>query len=212
MTIFCLFLVIPGNVRYRTRVLRILNFYNNHCIPDSGHLKFCIVNSEFLCWPRHVSLKLEGTWNLIGVRRCIQKFPDGPPGARTANGTALCHQVQLYRFMWVSLVSLVTITLCVTSQRMLFIIIIIIIIIIVVVSLWTQSGNFWITLVHVAGRLNEMKCATFIRAMMKFMWIEWEKRKKIVWLGISILQESGWWPSELRTGLLCAELTFVLKF
>jgi hypothetical protein len=30
------------------------------------------------------------------VRGCIQKFPDWPPGARTANGTALCHQVQLY--------------------------------------------------------------------------------------------------------------------
>jgi hypothetical protein len=25
------------------------------------------------------------------VRRCIQKFPDWPPGARTASGTALCH-------------------------------------------------------------------------------------------------------------------------
>jgi hypothetical protein len=25
------------------------------------------------------------------VRGCIQKFPDWPPGARTANGTALCH-------------------------------------------------------------------------------------------------------------------------
>jgi len=25
------------------------------------------------------------------VRRCIQKFPDWPPGARTANGKALCH-------------------------------------------------------------------------------------------------------------------------
>jgi hypothetical protein len=24
-------------------------------------------------------------------RGCIQKFPDWPPGARTANGTALCH-------------------------------------------------------------------------------------------------------------------------
>jgi hypothetical protein len=27
-----------------------------------------------------------------------QKFPDWPPGARTANGTALCHWVQLYRY------------------------------------------------------------------------------------------------------------------
>jgi hypothetical protein len=25
------------------------------------------------------------------VQDCIQKFPDWPPGARTANGTALCH-------------------------------------------------------------------------------------------------------------------------
>jgi hypothetical protein len=25
------------------------------------------------------------------VRGCIQKFPDWPPGPRTANGTALCH-------------------------------------------------------------------------------------------------------------------------
>jgi len=25
------------------------------------------------------------------------KFPDWPPGARTANGTALCHYLQLYR-------------------------------------------------------------------------------------------------------------------
>jgi hypothetical protein len=32
------------------------------------------------------------------VRGCIQKFPDWPPGARTANCTALCHQVQLYRY------------------------------------------------------------------------------------------------------------------
>jgi hypothetical protein len=29
---------------------------------------------------------------------CIQKFPDWPPGGRTANGTALCHLVQLYRY------------------------------------------------------------------------------------------------------------------
>jgi hypothetical protein len=30
---------------------------------------------------------------LLDIRGCIQKFPDWPPGARTANGTALCHQV-----------------------------------------------------------------------------------------------------------------------
>jgi hypothetical protein len=29
---------------------------------------------------------------------CIQKFPDWPPGVRTANGTAFCYWVQLYRY------------------------------------------------------------------------------------------------------------------
>jgi hypothetical protein len=33
------------------------------------------------------------------VRGRIQKFPDWPPGTRTANGTALCHLVQLYRYL-----------------------------------------------------------------------------------------------------------------
>jgi len=32
------------------------------------------------------------------TRGCIQKFPDWPPGARTANGIALCHYVQLDRY------------------------------------------------------------------------------------------------------------------
>jgi hypothetical protein len=27
----------------------------------------------------------------MNIRGCIQKFPDQPAGARTANGTALCH-------------------------------------------------------------------------------------------------------------------------
>jgi hypothetical protein len=27
----------------------------------------------------------------LGIGGCIQKFPDWPPGARTTNGTALCH-------------------------------------------------------------------------------------------------------------------------
>jgi hypothetical protein len=27
----------------------------------------------------------------IIIRMCIRKFPDWPPGARTANGTARCH-------------------------------------------------------------------------------------------------------------------------
>jgi hypothetical protein len=30
-------------------------------------------------------------YSLMYIRGCIQKFPDPPSGARTANGTALCH-------------------------------------------------------------------------------------------------------------------------
>jgi hypothetical protein len=32
------------------------------------------------------------------IQGCIQKFPDWLPGARTTNGTALCHYVQLYHY------------------------------------------------------------------------------------------------------------------
>jgi hypothetical protein len=37
-------------------------------------------------------IKLRPTWSKREViRGCLQKFPDWPLGARTANGTALCH-------------------------------------------------------------------------------------------------------------------------
>jgi hypothetical protein len=35
---------------------------------------------------------------MAGIGGCIQKFPDWLPGARTANGTALCHYMQLYHY------------------------------------------------------------------------------------------------------------------
>jgi hypothetical protein len=69
------------------------------------------------------------------IRECIQKFPDWPPGARTANGTALCHKVQLYRYVMSLSVSFAAITLCVASQG---------VFIVVVYFVMTQSGNFWI--------------------------------------------------------------------
>jgi hypothetical protein len=40
-------------------------------------------NSSSPPWKSHFS---QG-----GIRRCIRKFLDWPPGAKTANGTALCH-------------------------------------------------------------------------------------------------------------------------
>jgi hypothetical protein len=50
------------------------------------------------------------------LRVCIQKFPDRPPGARTAYGTALPLSAVASLFC-VSLVSFAAITLCVASQR-----------------------------------------------------------------------------------------------
>jgi hypothetical protein len=43
-------------------------------------------------------VRIWGRREVGGLRRCIQKFPDWPTGARTANGTDLCHYVQLYRY------------------------------------------------------------------------------------------------------------------
>jgi hypothetical protein len=44
---------------------------------------------------RILGLKMEETASRHGgklkIRKCIQKFPDWSPGARTANGAALCH-------------------------------------------------------------------------------------------------------------------------
>jgi hypothetical protein len=36
--------------------------------------------------------------SVMKLRVCTHKFPDWPPGARTANCTALCHYIQLYRY------------------------------------------------------------------------------------------------------------------
>jgi hypothetical protein len=52
------------------------------------------------------------------IRGCIQKFPYWPPGARTANGTGLCHRRSCIAILWVSLVSFIAIILCVVSQRL----------------------------------------------------------------------------------------------
>jgi hypothetical protein len=55
-----------------------------------------------LTLPYHIMLTFSADTNIYdimnglkifrsGIRGCIQKFPDWPPGARTANGIALCH-------------------------------------------------------------------------------------------------------------------------
>jgi hypothetical protein len=42
------------------------------------------LRSGILCNYKNISFR-------DSIRWCIQKFPDWPPGARTANVTALCH-------------------------------------------------------------------------------------------------------------------------
>jgi hypothetical protein len=49
------------------------------------------------------------------IRECIQKFPDWPSGARTANGTTTT-RCSCIAILWVNLVSFAAITLCVASQ------------------------------------------------------------------------------------------------
>jgi hypothetical protein len=48
-------------------------------------------------WKPHVQVPRTKIKFLI-TRGSIQKFPNWPPGARTANGTAVCHLVLLYRY------------------------------------------------------------------------------------------------------------------
>jgi hypothetical protein len=55
---------------------------------------------------------------LLHVRGCIQKFPDWPPGERTANDTALSQWLNCIAILWVSLVSYAAITLGIASQRL----------------------------------------------------------------------------------------------
>jgi hypothetical protein len=50
--------------------------------------------------PKRTDDVISVNWYFIclHIGRCNQKFPDWPPGARTANSTALCHWVQLYHY------------------------------------------------------------------------------------------------------------------
>jgi hypothetical protein len=93
---------------------------------------------SYLCYMVLCSL-----WKLlpitVSIRGRIQKFPDWPPGARTANGTALYHYVQLYRcFVCQSSGFCRHNTLC--CSQLVFIVV-------SVYFVMTQSGNFWIALI-----------------------------------------------------------------
>jgi hypothetical protein len=64
-------------------------------------------------------------------------FPDGPPGARTANGTALCHYIQLCRYFVSQSIEFCNHNpLCCFSVS--------VFLVVVVYFVMTQSANFWI--------------------------------------------------------------------
>jgi hypothetical protein len=62
----------------------------SHSSPSSGYLFLLLLSfdrfSPFLFLFLNEDMKVASQ-----VRGCIQKFPDWPPGARIANGKALCH-------------------------------------------------------------------------------------------------------------------------
>jgi hypothetical protein len=49
------------------------------------------VSSSLPVFQSRFCVHIRGKTQLDITRMCIQKFPDWPPGTRTANGTALCH-------------------------------------------------------------------------------------------------------------------------
>jgi hypothetical protein len=64
------------------------------------------LNCSELCYVIHLyniscflSYSIFGNAVVINIRGCIQTFPDWPLGTRTANGKALCHQMQLYHYL-----------------------------------------------------------------------------------------------------------------
>jgi hypothetical protein len=80
----------------------------NHSRPSSAEVKYAW---SYISTPSYTFM----TWCLIKdkdnftflqyepctlylLRGCSQKFPDWPPGTRTANGTALWHYEQFYRY------------------------------------------------------------------------------------------------------------------
>jgi hypothetical protein len=71
--------------KYVTFIINKLEFLNLERIFLSHFIQQCNIEGH-----NAKRIALPNT-ELIFILRCIQKFPDWPSGARTANGTALCH-------------------------------------------------------------------------------------------------------------------------
>jgi hypothetical protein len=71
---------------YTTILIRILNFPKESENPRT--YSQCRYNPSCVCINNNIYIYIKFT--ILG---CIQKFPDWPPGARTANGRDLCESV-----------------------------------------------------------------------------------------------------------------------
>jgi hypothetical protein len=80
-----------GNIQVVLHVLHVCNF------RSTDECNFWVVSVT--CNPMWHEIQTDvyrfyHKWHVVKevyLRECIQKFPDWPPGARTANGTTLCH-------------------------------------------------------------------------------------------------------------------------
>jgi hypothetical protein len=60
----------------------------------------------------------------LNIRECIQKFPDWPPGARTAQIVKLCAtRCSCFAILWISLVNFAATNLCIASQRVFIVVV-----------------------------------------------------------------------------------------
>jgi hypothetical protein len=70
----CLVFLCVTSFTLHRQIFQIKVMYIDYFYINFKNMQNQINNSSFQC-----------------LQRCIQKFQDWPPGARTANGTALCH-------------------------------------------------------------------------------------------------------------------------
>jgi len=81
-------------------------------------LSSTVKNVQYIWW-HNVIMHLVNCKKIdtsVHLWMCIQKFPDGPPGAGTSNGTSFLHYVQLYRYFVSQSSQFCPIYVCVASE------------------------------------------------------------------------------------------------
>jgi hypothetical protein len=93
-----------------------------------------VLPSELNSWNNKlVASIVRPVTDLSMIRGCIQKFPDWPPGARTANGTALRHWMYFIAILWSQSSKFCSHNPCVASQRV-FVVVVVVVVYFVIYS------------------------------------------------------------------------------